>query len=700
MFEISLIKKYLYPRFKQLSVSIISLLSILVVTVVVWLVLVFMSVVNGMEKNWTEKLIALSAPMQIMPTEEYYQSDYYQVDAISYEANYSYKTIEEKLSSDPAYDPQIDEEPSYLWIPSKGRDLVKEVFQSIQKLDKTAPFKVSANDFQVTLANARFRLLRSFNDCNLGQNADSQSFLTQIAYLASFEPQNNRLQKTLLPISPQDITNIFSLLSSSAKNIQQDQPEKDMVLTGPIFRKRLDDFLNYVDITHLKTGKEGYRFPRKYLSYTGQIKGLLVGNKTLLIPKDASDLNGLKEAYQSQKMPCKKVPIDLSKDLVLVDKNLIPLKNFQLTLPGNTSLRAELIYSSLKNAIVPAHLKFLIKDEIQNTSFSHEVFFNDLEIAHANIKTEFNTLQTQASPLWAYQVQNGKSKQLILPDDPEVGVGVLLPKSYRESGVLCGDRGYLSYQSQTTSSMQEMRIPVFAAGFYDPGLIPNSGKVILAPKKIISTINSAISVKDSTVGNGINVWFDSIKEADYAKDFLTKEFKQRGIERFWQIKTYKEYEYAKDFIEQLSSDKTLFTLVAIIIIMVACTNIISMLILLVNDKRKEIGILQAMGAPKKSIAFIFGGCGLAIGLLSSLVGTALAYVTLKNIGPLMSILNKIQGHPVFNPAFFGESLPTTLNQDAFIFVLASTAVLSLISGLIPAIKAMQMNPADILKSEN
>ena len=248
--------------------------------------------------------------------------------------------------------------------------------------------------------------------------------------------------------------------------------------------------------------------------------------------------------------------------------------------------------------------------------------------------------------------------------------------------------------------MQEMRIPVFVAGFYDPGLIPNSGKVILAPKKIISTINAAISVKDSSVGNGINVWFDSIKDADAIKAFLQQEFKKRGIERFWNIKTYKEYEYAKAFIEQLSSDKTLFTLIAIIIIMVACTNIISMLILLVNDKRKEIGILQAMGASKRSIVFIFGGCGLTIGMLSGLMGTVFAYFTLKHIGPLINLLNKMQGHPVFNPAFFGDALPTTLNFNAFLFVMIATAILSIFAALFPACKAMQLNTTEILKSEN
>ncbi len=245
-----------------------------------------------------------------------------------------------------------------------------------------------------------------------------------------------------------------------------------------------------------------------------------------------------------------------------------------------------------------------------------------------------------------------------------------------------------------------MRIPIFVAGFYDPGLIPNGGKIILTPKKIISSINAAINVKDSLIGNGVNVWFDNINQADQVKKYLQEEFKERGIDAFWEVKTFREYEFSKDFIEQISSDKTIFSLIAVLIIVVACTNIISMLVLLVNNKKREIGILEAMGASKKSIAMIFGGCGLTIGMLSSVLGTLAAYLTLKNIQSLMNMISRLQGHQAFNPAFFGDALPTELNFEAFKFVMIATITMSLLAGLIPALKAMRLNTTEILKSDN
>ena len=58
-------------------------MSVFVISLVVWLVLVFLSITSGIEKNWLSKLTSLHAPIRISPTEEYYQSYYYNIDSIS-----------------------------------------------------------------------------------------------------------------------------------------------------------------------------------------------------------------------------------------------------------------------------------------------------------------------------------------------------------------------------------------------------------------------------------------------------------------------------------------------------------------------------------------------------------------------------------------------------------------------------------------
>jgi len=52
LFELSIARKYLLPRKRQISLSLISIMSVGVISLVVWLVLVFLSVIAGIEKGW------------------------------------------------------------------------------------------------------------------------------------------------------------------------------------------------------------------------------------------------------------------------------------------------------------------------------------------------------------------------------------------------------------------------------------------------------------------------------------------------------------------------------------------------------------------------------------------------------------------------------------------------------------------------
>src|SRR5262245_18004573 len=110
MFEFAVARKYLVPRVRQLSVSIISLISVLVIATVVWLSIVFFSAQEGIEKSWTEKMVALTSPIRLTPTGAYYKSYYYLIDTFATSSNYAYKSLREKLASstsDP-YDPNVD----------------------------------------------------------------------------------------------------------------------------------------------------------------------------------------------------------------------------------------------------------------------------------------------------------------------------------------------------------------------------------------------------------------------------------------------------------------------------------------------------------------------------------------------------------------------------------------------------------------
>ena len=74
MFEFSVMKKFLFA--KKSSTHLITCISLLVISSIVCLSLVFFSVIDGIEYRWLEKFTTLHPPLRVIPTDEYYSSYY------------------------------------------------------------------------------------------------------------------------------------------------------------------------------------------------------------------------------------------------------------------------------------------------------------------------------------------------------------------------------------------------------------------------------------------------------------------------------------------------------------------------------------------------------------------------------------------------------------------------------------------------
>lgn len=710
MYELSVALKYLTPRWRQLSVSIISTISILVIALVVWLIVVFFSVTNGLQSNWTHKLITLTAPLRLTPTEEYYRSYYYQVDSISGSSDYAHKSIAEKLLADVSdpYDQDQDEEIPSTWAEADRhpdgslKDIIKLTYETIN----SNPGNVSLKpyDFELAFANLRLKLLREDANSSLA-NGTAQSSLSHSVWMSSLNPENSNMISTIMPLQAEDVWNQLYMLSVAPSGIQKDESQSDIEkLEAESFQKKLQGFFSNVSITELKVPKTGWIIPRKLLmnGSQGSLKGLAILKENaisrIVIPKKSSDIATLaalleKKGYTAQNATLKIDGDSLS--ATLADGKVIDLPKFvPIILEEGSRFKAQLEPQSLSEARRPGQLKFKIEGRIQDHPIQGTVAIGDLEIAHVDTKNRFEG-EPESPPLWVYRKENS----VVLASDSEVGDAILLPKSFRDGGVFVGDRGYLSYHTPTASSVQEQRLPIYVAGFYDQGIIPIGGKVILANRELTSLIRSAFQNGEEGIGNGINVYFDNIDKADQVKENLIQALKEKGLDRYWKVETFREYDFTKDILQQLRSEKNLFTLIATVIIIVACSNIISMLIILVNDKKKEIGILRSMGATSASVAAIFGICGVIMGMVGSIIGTLLAWLTLKNLNLLIGFISRLQGYEMFNSNFYGEMLPSELSMEALIFVLIATSCISLLAGIVPAIKACLLKPSSILRSE-
>ncbi len=707
MFELLVAFKYLIPKKKQLSITLIAFMSVGVISLVVWLVLVFISVTEGIEKNWLKKLTDLNAPLQVTPTEHYYSSYYYHIDSISESSNYRSKTFEEKLlasQSDP-YNSEEDVEVPPHW-PEKDKnasgelkDPIQILFSSLNTL-KNKGIISAFQDFEMSGALLKLQLLRTKAPLFSPRSHDAIHFLSQVSYLCSFPSKNPYLYSLVLPPSSKDVNHLLFLSTHELGNARAEESPSIQKISSSEFASRILPVLTHMNSLQLKTSYPMWKIPHHLFPNDVEFKALaqMRGHDIYQIILDSSpspsnqttSLKGtIKKSHGQFFFLSEKAAIPVLSSIPILSKEILQF---------SAALSNQNIFE-IDNG---RDLRLEVITHLQGHALRGIIPWEGLEVHDSRTTTTF-TQMPKVSPFWMYQVQaKEKSSEGFLPKSPSNEFGVLLPKNFQDNGVLIGDKGYFSYSASTASSLQEQRLPIWVAGFYDPGVMSVGNKCILVPKEVTRAINASTTTHyfDKIALNGVQIWLKDLSQVDLIKKQLLLELQDKGVGDYFKVSSYKDYDFSKELLQQFQSDKYLFSLIAIIIITVACCNIISLLVLMVNDKKKEIGILLAMGASPKNIAFIFGTCGIIMGSLGGAIGCLAAYLTLQHIDALVHLLSTLQGHDAFSASFYGKSLPSTISENAIFFVMMLTPMLALIAGLIPAIKACLVKPASILRSES
>ncbi len=173
---------------------------------------------------------------------------------------------------------------------------------------------------------------------------------------------------------------------------------------------------------------------------------------------------------------------------------------------------------------------------------------------------------------------------------------------------------------------------------------------------------------------------------------------------------YRSQEIARDIEEQLGNPyyavdwserhKNLFgwmtlekygmSIVVGLIIAVAAFNIVTTLIMLVLEKRRDIAILKSMGANRRQVMRIFVFQGTLLGVVGTLAGTTLGFALcwVQQTFQIVSIPGEI---------YFINSLPVDMRAHEFAIVAAASVLISFLATLYPSRRAAQLFPADILR---
>ncbi|WP_444939004.1 lipoprotein-releasing ABC transporter permease subunit [Microbulbifer sp. JMSA002] len=152
--------------------------------------------------------------------------------------------------------------------------------------------------------------------------------------------------------------------------------------------------------------------------------------------------------------------------------------------------------------------------------------------------------------------------------------------------------------------------------------------------------------------------------------------------------------------QAVKMEKTVVTLMLMIIVAVAAFNIVSALVLMVADKRSDIAVLRTLGLTSRQIMAVFVVQGSAIGLIGAFAGALLGILIALNLTEMVSWMENLLGAKIFDPrVFFVSYLPSEFRVGDAVVVLSAAICMSLLATLLPAWRAAQIEPAEALRYE-
>lgn len=152
------------------------------------------------------------------------------------------------------------------------------------------------------------------------------------------------------------------------------------------------------------------------------------------------------------------------------------------------------------------------------------------------------------------------------------------------------------------------------------------------------------------------------------------------------------YERNQTLFSWMQIEKWAAFIVLSLIIMVAAFNIISTLIMVVMEKKKEIGILKSLGSTSRSIMKIFVFQGVISGLVGTIMGCAIGYVL------CWSQLH-YRWFSLPSDIYFISALPVEMKILDFVFIAAAAVFLCFSATLYPSWKAAKLDPVQAIRYE-
>lgn len=274
------------------------------------------------------------------------------------------------------------------------------------------------------------------------------------------------------------------------------------------------------------------------------------------------------------------------------------------------------------------------------------------------------------------------SLDLEAPADGSQLPGIVLGKYLADRLVaIPGDTILIFSAAGFTSTMSQPLVKMFrVVGIFETGLYEFDDTIAY-----ISIASAQKLFKLGDLVHGVEIKLDNMWKAQEVKEVLSAQLGYPYYPRTW-------IEMRRNLFSWMKVEKWVWFILLSLIIMVAAFNVISTLIMVVLEKKKEIGILKSMGATPKGIARIFTIQGLIVGVIGAVLGTIIGWT-------VCAIQIKYRVFSLPSDIYFLDWLPVRMQWLDFVAIDVVAILLSYLAAVYPARKAAKLSPVEAIRYE-
>ena len=154
------------------------------------------------------------------------------------------------------------------------------------------------------------------------------------------------------------------------------------------------------------------------------------------------------------------------------------------------------------------------------------------------------------------------------------------------------------------------------------------------------------------------------------------------------------------YFRAIRIEKTMMSLILMLVVGVAAFNIVAALVMVVNEKRSDIAILRTLGLARGGVIGTFFTQGLVIGAVGTLAGVVLGVLVASNVGTIVPVLERVFGFHVMDPTvYYITEIPSELRGGQVAAIGLVAFALTVLATIYPALRGAATEPAEALRYE-